>query len=151
MTMNNQNGNIDAKKTAMKIYITLAAILLALMYLSLIIFCISHIVFFDKILTLNSKYYGTITLAMWTPFFLFIISIVIYMSFLGPLILGPLNKTNKEEVFKETDFRDILNELRKPTLRKNKRRKILFWIFLALSIVSLITSQIFLYIGMAYL
>ena len=150
MNLNNRNSDnqiIDAniERTARLKFIIISILLVLAMFATVILSSILHKILFNEILQLNQQYYGLPTILLWLPFFLFSATVTT-LSF----VLSYTLKKQEKNDSKKTTFNDTLMELRSPS-KKARRIIYLFRILLILSLLTLITSQLFLYLGIAYL
>ena len=140
MSTEKHNESMETQRLAIKLYSVTIILLFILLVVSIAMFFISFILFYENISLLNQQYYGTSTFTLLFPCFLLFISVLIHTS---PLLYSKVKKNKESSI----DFYELLMEQRNPTLRKNKIRKIILWFLIILSILSLIASQIYLYIG----
>ena len=140
--MSDLEKGVEVQNLAIKLFGVTISPLFVLLIVSNVMYFISFILFFDEISLLNLKYYGTSTFTLLLPCFLLFFAVLLHAS---PVLFLKINK-DKESIV-EIDYFEILKEQRNPALRKNKTRKIILWILIILSILSLIGSQIYLYIG----
>ncbi|MBN1328494.1 MAG: hypothetical protein JXA54_03370 [Candidatus Heimdallarchaeota archaeon] len=149
MTINNsidKNKEIIMEKNARIKFIVITIFLILFLFSSLALFGISHRLLYDEIKMLNNQFYGTITITMWLPFFLFFATIYTFSKTLE------FKESNRiENNTSKLIFRSALEELHKPTNKKNMRRKVCFWILLVLSFMSMIFSLLYLFLGIAFL
>lgn len=142
MSIKEHDEGVETQKLALILYgVTILPLFLLLM-VSIVMFFISFVLFYENIGLLNQQYYGTSTFTLLLPCFLIFVTVLLHTS---PILFSNFGK-NKESTT-NIDYLEILKELRKPTIRKNKNRKILQWILIILSILTLVGSQIYLHIG----
>ncbi|MBK5113868.1 MAG: hypothetical protein JJE41_09570 [Candidatus Heimdallarchaeota archaeon] len=134
----------EIQRLALKLYSVTIILLFIFLVVTIAVFFISFIHFYENIILLNQLYYGTFTFTSLLPSFLLFVAVLIHTS---PILSSKVKKNKESNI----DYFEILKELRKPTHKKNKTRKIIFWILITLSILSLIGSQIYLYVGVFYL
>ncbi|MBN1330948.1 MAG: hypothetical protein JXA54_15860 [Candidatus Heimdallarchaeota archaeon] len=147
--MNNNTSNTDQEKSNGK-----EGIVFTLTSLPLFFFIVLSYILYRNIKNnypaelafLNGQYYHTVTLALYLPFFLFFSTLVIYESFQ----IAGMSQGEKFQLHR-IDFRAVLLELFAPTSRKYKVRKVLLILFLIISFLALIASQLYFYISMIYL
>lgn len=136
----NLDTSDDKEKIARIKFIIIMIILFFFIFLSLFIYDISFETYSDEIKILDKQYFGTASLLLFMPYLLFTSTVLVLIRI---LILSM--QTNKKI------FSNTLQELRKPTQKKIKRRIFLFWIFIILSFLSILISQLFLYLGITLL
>ena len=142
----NQNEDMNTEKVARSKFIVISIFLVLFMFGSIIIPSILHKILFEEILLLNQQSYGTLTIVLWLPFFLFSATIVVLGRF-----LDFVKQDKTEEVSQNSIFRDTLRELCLPSQKKIKKKTLMFWTLLILSFLSFIASQLFLYLGIIFL
>lgn len=132
----------DAQRLALKIYGATIVPVFLLLIVSITMFFLSFILFYENIDLLNQQFYGTSTLTLLLPSFFSFAATLLHVS---PILF--VKNGNKSNSQINLDYLEIIQELRNPTLKKNKTRRALFLIFIILTILSLIGSQIFLHVG----
>ena len=140
MSIEKHNQGMETQKLALKLYSVTIILLSIFLIVSIVIFFISFNLLYKNISLLNKQYFGTITFTLLLPSFLLFVAVLMHT---GPILSSKIKKNNELGI----DYFELLKEFRKPTRRKNKTKKIIFWILIILSILSLIGSQIYLYIG----
>ena len=134
-------NKIETQKLALKMLgVTIIPIFLLVM-ITVIFYFVSFFLFYENITLLNQKYYGTVTLALLLPCFFSLAAAIIFVS---PILFTGHKNNNSSNTI---DYLAILQTMRKPTSRKPKIRRTFFWLFVSLAILSLIGSQIFLFVG----
>ncbi|NHK32820.1 MAG: hypothetical protein FK730_15830 [Asgard group archaeon] len=146
MSSLSNDENSTAKKTAQKTYFIWLIVFFGIFLLSMILFSIAHSVFLDEIIELNKKYYATFSVLVFLPVLFSALTLLIYIV---PFFKYPSNK--KRNDIKYNDFQTIINGWLKPTTKKEILRKRFFRSFLIKAILTLLISQIYLYIGIFYL
>ena len=140
MSIEKHNEGVETQKLALMLYSVTIIILFIFLIVSIVVFFISFSLLYKNISLLNKQYFGTIAFSLLLPSFLLFVAVLIHTS---PILSSKVRKNKESSI----DYFEMLKELQKPIHRKNKTRKIIFWILITLSILSLIGSQIYLYIG----
>lgn len=141
-----QNKDINTKKTAMSKFIIFSIFLVFFMFGSLITTSILHKTLSDEIRLINQQSYGSLSIILWLPFFLFAATIIVLGLYLDYIMQNRTEKESQKSIFQET-----LKELKTPTQKGTKKRTIVFWFLLVLSFLVFITSLVFLFLGIAYM
>lgn len=136
----------DNEKTARSKFIIFSIFLVLFMFGSIVDASTSHRIFSEEIKLINQQSYGSLSIIIWLPFFLFSATIMV----LG-FYLDYITQYKKEKNTQKSVFREMLKELRKPTNKKTKKRTLIFWILLIISILVFVGSQLFLFLGIAFL
>jgi hypothetical protein len=141
-----QNIEKNDKRIAFVKFIILSIFLVLFMLGTIITASVTHRRLFDEIVLINQQSFGLLSISLWLPFFLIFATIFV----LG-LYLNYITKYTTEMDSQISIFEEILKELHKPTHKKTKKITLIFWILLSLSFLIFALSQIFLYLGIAFL